>query len=90
MDWLARLLSRRDTLVLPRETLKSDDRGRAARIVAVLSFYADRKNYDHDRLLKESCRVWRDGGRRARQLLALLRELECQQKRRGVGPSHRP
>lgn len=90
MRWLARLLSRRDTLIIARSGLKSNERGKIARLVAGLSFYADPKNYDADRLLKQSCAVWRDGGRRARQVLMLLRELDAQQKRKDDGPPHKP
>ena len=90
MRWLARLLRRRNTLIISRSGPKPNERGRIARLVAGLSFYADPKNYEADRLLKQSCAVWRDGGRRARQVLILLRELDRQQKRKDVGPSHKP
>ena len=72
MRWLSRLL-RRNTLVArrPHPPPLPDRRGRAqkiAQLVTTLSFYADANNYAS----REPCPILRDGGGRARHVLALL------------------
>lgn len=65
-DWLKRLLRVRPAPATNRTQ-------RLARLVTVLSFYADAKNYQRDAIVKDSCPVMRDGGRRARYVLGLIR-----------------
>lgn len=72
MRWLKRLL-RRGIAMQPRQSAGGRDRAqRLARLVAALDFYADPDNYAR-RLLRNSCPAMRDGGRRARHALAMLR-----------------
>lgn len=65
-DWLKRLLRVRRPIASRTQ--------RAARLVTALSFYADARNYRRDAVVKDSCPVMRDGGRRARYVLGLIRE----------------
>jgi hypothetical protein len=46
---------------------------RLARVVGALSYYGDPHNYRIDSIVQLKSPVMRDGGRRARQALALLR-----------------
>ena len=75
--WLDRLLGRsKPHSRRPVHALETERYVRArkiARLVGALSYYADPHNYRIDSIVKRSSPVARDGGRRARQALALMR-----------------
>lgn len=48
---------------------------KVARLIRVLSFYADPNNYVRENVLQHESPVARDGGKRAREALALVREV---------------
>lgn len=73
LDWLRRRLWPRPTVLSPTTIMQTVRVQKVAQLVQALSFYADPKNYVRENVLMHQSPAARDGGRRARDVLAHLR-----------------